>query len=70
MTEAQARKQLRRMLHSMTAGSVLHLLSEVFAAAARRSQRKGNPKAQGKFEEVASMLFVVGLGIDAVWQRP
>jgi hypothetical protein len=31
MTEKQAKRHLRQMLRSMTAGSVLHLLSELFA---------------------------------------
>ena len=34
MTEAQAKKQLRQMLRSFTPGSLLHLLSELFAESA------------------------------------
>jgi hypothetical protein len=37
MTKAQAKKQLRQMLRSLTAGSVLHLLSELFAESAKRA---------------------------------
>jgi hypothetical protein len=69
MTEAEAKRQLRQMPRSMTAGSVLHLLAELSADSARRAQRKGNETMQKQAEEVASALFVVGLGVDAVWPR-
>jgi len=69
MTEAQAKRQLRQMLRSMTAGSVLHLLVGLFADSARRAQRKGVEAAQKRAQEVAAALFVVGLGVDAAWPR-
>ena len=69
MTEAQAKRQLRQMLRSLSSGSVLHLLSELSADSARRAQRKGDETAQKQAEEVASALFVVGLGVDAAWPR-
>jgi hypothetical protein len=69
MTEAQAKKQLRQMLRSMTAGSLLHLLSELFTDSARRAQRKGDETVQKQAQEVASSLFVVGLGVDAAYPR-
>jgi hypothetical protein len=63
MTEAQAKSGLRRMLRSLTAGSLLHMLAELFRDAADRSQHPD------KAREVAATLFVVGLGIDAVCPR-
>lgn len=69
MSEVQARKQLRQMLGSLTAGSVLHLLSELFTESARRAERRGNGTMQKQAQEVASALFVVGLGVDAAYPR-
>jgi hypothetical protein len=69
MTEAEAKKQLRQILGSLTLGSLLHLLSELFVESAKRSQRKGDAKARKQFQDVASTLFVVGLGVDAAIPR-
>lgn len=69
MTEAQAKNLLRQMLRSMTPGSVLHLLSELFVQSAKRFQRRHHKKAQKQTEDVAATLFVVGLGIDAARPR-
>jgi hypothetical protein len=63
MTEPQARAALRRLLRSLTAGSLLHLLAELFRDAADRSEHPD------KAREVAAALFVVGLGVDAVCPR-
>ena len=63
MTEAHAKRQLRTMLRTLTAGSLLHLLAELFRDAADRSIRPD------KAREVAAALFVVGLGVDAVCPR-
>jgi len=69
MTEAQAKKQLRLMLRSFTAGSVLHLLSDLFSDSARRAQRRKDKKGEQQAREVAATLFVVGLGLDAADPR-
>lgn len=69
MTEAQAKKQLRAMLRSMTPGSVLHLLSELFTASSNRAHRKGDERRQKQYQEVAAALFVLGLGIDSICPR-
>jgi hypothetical protein len=66
MSEAQAKRQLRQMLRSLTAGSVLHLLSELFAESARR---QNDETARKQAQEVAATLLVVGLGVDAVCPR-
>jgi len=67
MTESQARKLLRQMLKSFTIGSILHLLSELFTSTARRATRRGDERTQQQAQEVASTLFVVGLGVDAAY---
>jgi len=69
MTEAQAKKQLRQMLRSLSPGSVLHLLSELFSESAKRARRKGDDMTEKQAQEVAATLFVVGLGVDAVCPR-
>lgn len=69
MTEAEAKKQLRQMLGSLTIGSLLHLLSELFSESAKRAQRMGDVKARKQFQDVASTLFVMGLGVDAASPR-
>ncbi len=69
MIEAQARKLLRQMLRSLTPGSVLHLLAELFAGLARRARRRGDEASMKRAQEVAAALVVVGLGVDAVWPR-
>ena len=69
MTEAEARRRLREMLRSMTAGSVLHLLSGLFAASAGRARRTAGDTAEKQAREAAATLFVVGLGVDAVCPR-
>lgn len=65
MTEAQAKKHLRQMLRTMTPGSVLHLLSELFAEQAQGDDEAAERQAR----EVAATLFVVGLGVDAACPR-
>jgi hypothetical protein len=69
MTEAHAKKQLRLMLRSMTPGSVLHLLSELFTEQAEHAHDGGDELACKRAREVAATLFVVGLGLDAVCPR-
>jgi hypothetical protein len=70
MTEAQMKVQLRRMLRSLTAGSLLHLLAQLFRESADRPQSRENQSRGEKSREVAATLFVVGLGVDAVSPRP
>ena len=57
------------MLRERTPGSVLHLLSELFAESAERSLHDGNVRAERQAHEVAATLFVVGLGVDAACPR-
>ncbi|MFO0800519.1 MAG: hypothetical protein U0804_23880 [Gemmataceae bacterium] len=66
MTERTAKEQLRAMLGSFTAGTVLHLLAEVVRADADNAD---DPVAGERGRAVESALFVVGLGIDAAHPR-
>lgn len=69
VTENEARTQLRRMLSTLTAGSVLHLLAELFEADAEAAQRVGDDLTAERCENVSATLAVVGLGIDAACPR-
>lgn len=69
MTENQARTQLRQMLRTFTAGSVLHLLAELFAERAAAARRDGDDRAAVRCDTAGATLFVVGLGIDAACPR-
>jgi len=70
MSEAQAREGLRRMLRTLTAGSLLHLLTELYRDSSEQTATKADPQIRRKAQEVAATLFVVGIGIDAVCPRP
>jgi hypothetical protein len=70
MTESQVKRQLRRMLTSLTAGSLLHLLADLFRESADRIRHRRNKPHRDKLRDVAAALFVVGLGVDAVCPRP
>jgi len=65
MKEEEAKQQLKRMLQSFTAGSILHLLGDLFGESAKKVGRQ-NQQASKRHKMVEATLFVVGLGIDAV----
>jgi hypothetical protein len=69
MKEAQAKKYLLRMLKSHTGGSVLHLLSELYAEWAKLAHQHGDDHARKQAEEVAATLMVVGNGVDSICPR-
>jgi len=69
VSENRARTQLRRMLGTLTAGSVLHLLAELFAEQADAARRVGDDLTAGRCENAEATLFVVGVGIDAACPR-
>lgn len=62
MTKAPGKQHLRRMLRAFSAGSALHLLSELFR---ERAERSDDETSREQARETAAALFVVGLGIDA-----
>jgi len=57
------------MLGTLTAGSVLHLLAELFAEQADAARRVGDDLTAGRCENAEATLFVVGVGIDAACPR-
>lgn len=69
MTEKKAKKQLRRMLESLTPGTVLSLMSEIFRDDAEEARRAGDDVAQRQCRNAEATLIVVGLGIDAIRPR-
>lgn len=69
MTENQARTQLRQMLRTLTVGSVLHLLADLFRESADHARRADDATTAERHANAAATLFVVGLGIDAACPR-
>lgn len=69
MTEAAAKKHLRRMLRDFTPGSILHLLADLFREDAEEARRQDDSLAYERYKTVESTLLVVGMGIDAACPR-
>ena len=69
MTEAQAKQHLLDMLGSFTAGSVLHLLSEVIREAEEARLDGLDAAAEERVWEVESFLWVAGYGLLAALPR-
>ena len=69
MTEKKAKQHLRQILETLTAGSILHLLSEVFREEAEEARLAGDVRVYKQSRNVEATLFVVGLGIDAARPR-
>ena len=69
MTEPQAKKHLRRLLLSLTPGSILHALSDVYHDAAERAGRQGDERRRQQCQSAATALFVMGLGVNAACPR-
>ena len=69
MTHKQARKHLAKMLKSITQGSILHLLAEVFQHEAEQARLANDATLYEQLRLVEHTLFVVGLGLDAAWPR-
>ena len=61
MTDETARRQLKRMMKSFTAGSVLHLLSEIFEEMAEEARRGGDDVRREQCDSVCE---------DALRRRP
>ncbi len=66
MNETEAKQQLERMLGSFTAGSILHLLADVFRESAEQA---GDDRSRQQLKQVEETLYVVGLGVDAACPR-
>jgi hypothetical protein len=57
------------MLLSLTPGSILHALSDVYYDEAERAGRQGDERRRQQCQSVATALFVMGLGVDAACPR-
>jgi hypothetical protein len=64
--EAQAKKQLSRLLKSFSIGGVLNLLSDLFEEASRQAEAANDRHGRDRCDEVRVALLVLGLGADAV----
>ena len=65
MTEAQAKKHLTKMLNHFTAGSILHLLSDVIADDAEQARSADDARRFNQLKLVEHTLTVVGMGVDS-----
>ena len=64
MSDDQAKERLAELLDGYTAGSILHLLAEIYRQAAEEALQSGDPAAYEQSKTVEHALFVLGLGID------
>lgn len=65
MDEQQAKTHLTDMLQSYTAGSVLHLLADLYQDSAEQARQDGDAVLYRQCKTVEYALIVVGMGIDA-----
>ncbi len=65
MTEKEAKRHLKRMLESFTAGSILHMLADIFCKSAEKALHAKDEAAYERFKNVENTLFVLGIGVDA-----
>ena len=63
MNESQAKQQLADMLARFTAGSILHLLAEVL----KDSADEPDEAAAEAMRDAIGALFVLGIGLNAIW---
>ena len=69
MTAKRAKSTLNKMLTTLTGGSILHLLGEVFEDLSEEARRSNEAQQAEQLRQAANALFVVGLGVDAVCPR-
>ncbi|MBA2116678.1 hypothetical protein [Bremerella alba] len=65
MNDNLARAQMFELLERYTAGSILHLLSEIYEQAAKEAESAGDVAAYERYKMLGHALFVVGQGIDS-----
>ena len=65
MSDNLAKVQLIELLDRYTAGSILHLLSEVYQEAAKEAEAAGDVADYELYKLLENTLFVVGLGVDS-----
>lgn len=64
MNEKKVKKQLRKMLGTFTAGTILHLLSEILNEEAEEARRAGDERGRKLLNESAAALLVFGAGLN------
>ncbi|HMP03989.1 MAG TPA: hypothetical protein PKC45_15960 [Gemmatales bacterium] len=69
MTEDTAKKHLARMLKSFTAGSVLHMLADLFSESAEQARLNDETTRAEQCRTVGTALVVMGYGVDAALPR-
>jgi len=57
------------MLKNLTAGSVLHLLADLYREDAEEAERVEDAVAYERLKAAECALFVVGIGVDAACPR-
>lgn len=65
MNEKKAKRHLKRMLRSFTAGSVLHLLADLYRQSAEEARQADDARTYRQCKLVEHALVVVGMGVDA-----
>jgi hypothetical protein len=70
MKPEKAKRQLERMVLSLTPGSVLMLLGEVFREMGREARDGGSEVIADNYEIADASLTVLGLGLDALLPKP
>lgn len=65
MNEAEAKDRLAEILDAFSAGSVLHLLAEIWAKHAEDALIREDVQLSEQCRLVEHTLIVVGMGIDA-----
>jgi hypothetical protein len=67
--EANAKRQLRRMLEKFTPGTVLHFLGDLFHDEAEGARLESDPLIYERCRNAERFLFVAGIGLDAALPR-
>lgn len=69
MKELQAKKILRKLLRDFTAGSILHLLADVYRENAVEASQCEDEMAFERCKSLEAALYVVGIGVDGACPR-
>lgn len=65
MSEKEAKRQLQKMLHSLTIGSCIHLLAEAYRMNVVMAGLGQDHVALGRCDVVDHVCFCVGVGLDS-----
>lgn len=65
MSEQEAKRQLQRMLRSLTIGSVCHLLAEAHRKNVEDAGQADDPVTMGRCDIADHVLFCLGVGLDS-----